>query len=190
MCHLPLELADDLNSNPHSTERPRACIHEIVFSPKMEGISQFQRSHTGTLTSTATTPTKATIPSPTIRYFIGSFRLGIGREQRVGGLRFTPARPSFSGPHFRIGRLRFHQAISRDWIESAAAAAPAAVQMDPTGHADDLVGVEFFLRLRRIIRLIQRIPFAVCFDYAEEARSALEHQMLAFGGAVFLICPC
>ncbi len=72
-----LELLDDLNSRPHSTERPRACSHEIVFSPKIAGMSQFQSSHTGMLTSSAMMAPSATTPRPMTRYFIFCFAFDV-----------------------------------------------------------------------------------------------------------------
>ena len=81
--HLLLEPLDDLKSNPHSTERPRACSHEIAFSPKIEGISQFHSSQTGMLKSRAMTTTTAAIPSPRIRYFMFCFEFDVVPPEKL-----------------------------------------------------------------------------------------------------------
>ena len=64
------DLPEDLNRKPQSTDSPRACNHVMVLSPKIVGINQFQRSHTGILISRAMIMIRATTPRPMMMYFI------------------------------------------------------------------------------------------------------------------------
>ena len=84
-----------------------ACSHEIVFSPKIAGMSQFQSSHTGMLTSSAMTATSATIPIPMTRYFIFCFEFDVMPNhalQRTAASRLGFNRAVSWPPSLSLGR--------------------------------------------------------------------------------------
>src|ERR1051326_6471783 len=95
----------------------------------------------------------------------------------------APTRPPLGVSHFRVRRLLLDEAISRDGIEAAAAA--ATVQVHHSRLARYLVGKESFARLRCVGRLVERIPLSIYLDNAQEVRRSPKHQVLAFGRPIF-----